>query len=390
MVNTKLLTPFPACPVGFSNQWVTLYPRSSGARRTGNPNTEEWCSGQVGRSARTAQPDSRGRPRPRSVLSPPWLRPLREIRLPRPAQAQNAERYEKANQQDGQLGKSAAAIRRNVKHRFYEVHPGLSSARTAFSAVRAFPLLIVLVCLGVLPVVVLTVVVFTMMVLPVVMLLVALFVHLPALPSFALLAAFPVVILAALAVMFPAFTAAAALQAALLTTAECPCDHLHFPLGGMRIVALDHQLTRRRLTLRGFVPDHYVQARARVQRCRERIVDEPPVPAPMLERDLRHMQVAVSHIADSDGAEGAPAALHSAEVRRPGNRDLPRRRIPGHRDRLRTARVVAGHGDGSPIWVRSSPAGIAAELRATRRPPPSTDTRAPPEPRTRPMTRRCW
>ena len=94
------------------------------------------------------------------------LRPLREVCPPRPAQAQNAKRYEKANQQDGQLGKSAAAIRRNVKHRFYEVHPGLSSARTAFSAARAFPLFIVLICLGVLPVVVLFMMMLFMMMLP--------------------------------------------------------------------------------------------------------------------------------------------------------------------------------------------------------------------------------
>src|ERR1700729_1916791 len=73
------------------------------------------------------------------------------------------------------------------------------------------------------------------------------------------------------------------------------------------VVALDHQLARTRALLIGAVLNDDPQTRTRLQRRREGIVQQPPVPAPALEPYTRHPQGAVARVADRKGAVGATA-----------------------------------------------------------------------------------
>ena len=56
-----------------------------------------------------------------------------------------------------------------------------------------------------------------------------------------------------------------------------------------RIVARNDQLARPGILFRRFVTDNDGQAGARMQRCRERVIDEFPVAALMFERDARNV-----------------------------------------------------------------------------------------------------
>jgi hypothetical protein len=88
----------------------------------------------------------------------------------------------------------------------------------------------------------------------------------------------------------------------------------------LRIVALDDQLTALGFTT-GPVLDHHVQAASWVQGCRERIVDEPEMPALTAKADFEHAQLAVAYVANGDGLLGDTAA-DFAEVRRARESEL--------------------------------------------------------------------
>jgi hypothetical protein len=51
-----------------------------------------------------------------------------------------------------------------------------------------------------------------------------------------------------------------------------------------------------------------------VKRRRERVVNQSPVAAPPLERDLADVQIALADVADGDRPEHLAATLHTAEV----------------------------------------------------------------------------
>jgi hypothetical protein len=132
----------------------------------------------------------------------------------------------------------------------------------------------------------------------------------------AFLTALAMVVLAGLAVVLFAMTPRAALLATLLAAAACPGDYIDFSDRGCWIIAADHDFTGAWFLLRGFVANRHVEGRSRMQRRRERIVDQPPVAILPLEGNLGDVQVAVAHVAHLDGPERSPTALHSTKVGR--------------------------------------------------------------------------
>ncbi len=83
-----------------------------------------------------------------------------------------------------------------------------------------------------------------------------------------------------------------------------------------------------------------------MQCCRERIVDELPVVVFVFERGAGNVQLAVSHIADRDGALDLAASLYSAEEGRAAHRNLARGGIPGNLHALQSRGVIADYSDG--------------------------------------------
>ncbi len=108
-----------------------------------------------------------------------------------------------------------------------------------------------------------------------------------------------------------------------------------------RIVARNDQLATYRAFFGGLVSHDDAQTRTRVQRCRERIVDQLPMTVFALERDARDVQTAFTDVTDGDGTLRATARLHSAEAQRAGDSELTRRRIAVDRERLRTRWIAA-------------------------------------------------
>ena len=99
-----------------------------------------------------------------------------------------------------------------------------------------------------------------------------------------------------------------------------------------RIVAGDDQLATFRAFLGGLVADQDIEARAGMERCREGVVDQPPVLALALEGYASDMQFAVADVADRDGSLGTATSLDAAEAGRSGYGDLPGRCKSGKRD----------------------------------------------------------
>ena len=81
------------------------------------------------------------------------------------------------------------------------------------------------------------------------------------------------------------------------------------------------------------VADDDRKARPRMQRGRERVVDQLPVAILAFERDARDVQLAVAHVADRDRSLLLAACRHFAEEGRAGHDQLARRRVAGYRHR---------------------------------------------------------
>src|SRR5271169_208853 len=80
-----------------------------------------------------------------------------------------------------------------------------------------------------------------------------------------------------------------------------------------------------------------------MQSGRERIVDQLPMATLALERHAGDVQTALANVANGYGAVCATASRDSAENRRAGNRELPRRHFAGYCDASRAGGIVAEH-----------------------------------------------
>ena len=99
--------------------------------------------------------------------------------------------------------------------------------------------------------------------------------------------------------------------------------HLDDLLRGLRVIALDHQLTDARASLGGVILEHDRQARAGVQLRREWIVQELPVTAHAPEVHALHVKRAVAHVADRDVRSAQQPALTPPKVVEPVTASLP-------------------------------------------------------------------
>jgi hypothetical protein len=95
--------------------------------------------------------------------------------------------------------------------------------------------------------------------------------------------------------------------------------------------------------------------------CGPIAVVAPGLPWVWLERDPRDVEVAVADVADRQRPLGPPAEIDAAEVARAGDGKLAARRVAGHRERSRPARIVAR--DGERRGLRSEARGLEADLR---------------------------
>jgi len=117
-----------------------------------------------------------------------------------------------------------------------------------------------------------------------------------------------------------------------------------------RVVTGDDEVTGSRAFFRGFVTYDNGQARTRMQRCWERIVNRFPMAVRAFERDARNVQLTVAHVADRNRTLLPAACPHAAEERRAGDSQLAGRRIARDLDRPRAARIVTVHRDEGSGW----------------------------------------
>src|ERR1700721_1714060 len=111
-------------------------------------------------------------------------------------------------------------------------------------------------------------------------------------------------------------TALPALLAALLAFAwlpNCVRQHVYGLHGRVRVVAFDDQFARSLAFFGGPIPDHPAEARSRMQRRREWIVEQLPMTAAAIEPDARHMQGASTNVANRNGSIGAATRSDAAE-----------------------------------------------------------------------------
>ena len=126
-----------------------------------------------------------------------------------------------------------------------------------------------------------------------------------------------VALLAAAGFAVPLFTTALAAVVAAFPAAAVTPDRRGQELQNLdrrgRVVAGDDQFTGPRVLFRGFVANHDSKARTRMQRGRERVVDQLPVAVLAFERDARDVQLAVAHVADRDDPLLTAACPHATE-----------------------------------------------------------------------------
>jgi hypothetical protein len=198
------------------------------------------------------------------------------------------------DQNKRQLKKACAAVGRNVKNTFYEIHRDFLSL-TLSSVVIIFFVPIVFVVTAV----------------------------------FALL-------LATTLFRFTTFFA---------TVPDRIGDHIETSNWMMWVVTVDHQLTRPGYSLRGLVLNHDIQTGTLPERSRERIVDQSEVPSLPLKPHMTHMQIAITGITDGHRALFTVTALHSAENSGPGNGEPAGRHFAFHRNGMWASRITAADRD---------------------------------------------
>ena len=174
---------------------------------------------------------------------------------------------------------------------------------------------------------------------------------------FTILAIFtPIFLFVTAIIAFPARTVAVvvvtapflAIIAVLLAAAVVP-DRVRHDVEGydgvVRVVAGDDEFATSRAFFRGLVADQDIQARSGMERCREGVVDQAPVPALTFEGNAGHVQLAVANVADRDRSLGTATGPDAAEAGRSGDGDLPGGCAAIKRDAFSARWVVAADVD---------------------------------------------